>query len=118
MPTVKQKKVAKVVVNGGTPTEGMREAKYAPSVIRKPAVVTETEGYKEALAEYGLTEELITSSLVEDIKGKPKRRLGELQMGAELLGMKKGGKEEGSNVQLNQIILKFNSILDDEESDT
>jgi len=90
-PTIRQRKAAKVVVSGGTPTQALREANYAPSVIRKPKVVTEKEGFKEALREYGLTEELITAALVEDIEAKPQNRLGEMRLGAEILGM--NGKE-------------------------
>jgi len=112
MATVKQKKAAKVVISGGTPTDGMRAANYAPSVIRKPIVLTESQGYKEALAEYGLTEELITSALVEDIAKKPQKRLGELSLGADILGMKKG--DENQVPQINIIFNKINQILQDE----
>jgi len=40
-----KKKTIKAVVSGGTPTQAIREANYAPSVIRKPKVVTEKEGF-------------------------------------------------------------------------
>lgn len=89
MVTTKQKVAAKVVVSGGSPTDGMRKAKYAPSVIRKPQVLTDSQGFKDVLKQYGLTEELVTTALVEDIKAKPKKRFLELSLGADILNMKK-----------------------------
>ena len=52
MPTLKQKKAVKVVVSGGSPTEGMRQAHYAPSVIRKPKVLTGSKGWEELMERY------------------------------------------------------------------
>jgi len=95
MSTLNQKKAVKVVVSGGTPTEGMRVAKYAPSVIRKPKVLTESKGWKEEMARYGLTEKLISSSLVADIKAKPQNRKPELELGAKILRMTGDDKEGG-----------------------
>lgn len=51
--------------------------------------MTESPGFKQALAEFGLTEELITVSLVTDIKEKKGKRHQELKLGAEILGMVK-----------------------------
>ncbi len=62
---------------------------YGSGLQHNPNRVLESEGFKKALAEFGLTEELITVSLVEDIKAKPKARVKELGLGAEILGMKK-----------------------------
>lgn len=58
----------------------------------KQKEIIEAKGVKDALANYGLTEELVTTALVFDIKGKPKRRVKELSLGAEILGMKKQGE--------------------------
>lgn len=103
MATIKQKKAARVVVSGGSPTQAMREAGYAPSVVRKPKVLTETEGFKEALRELGLTEELVTGALVEDIEKKPQNRVPELRLAAEILNMndREGG---GGNKTLVLIV--------------
>ena len=106
-PTTKQRIVAKKVIQGDTPANGLREANYAPSVIRKPKQVTESEGYKEALREYGLTEELVASALVEDIEKKPQNRTSELNLGADILGMKKTGLNKGST-NILAIILNAN----------
>lgn len=64
-------------------------------------MVTESVGFKQALRDLGLTEDLITSSLVYDIREKPKDRLGELKLGAEILGMKSDEekpKEKSGNI--------------------
>ena len=37
----------------------------------------------------GLTEDLVTTALVEDIKAKPEKRVQELKLGAEILQMVK-----------------------------
>lgn len=62
---------------------------YTKAVAETPSRVLESAGFKDALTEYGLTEELITTSLVKDIKGKPLKRTQELKLGAEILGMVK-----------------------------
>lgn len=64
-------------------------AGYGKGVAKTPERVIESQGFKESLAEFGLTEELITSALVSDIKAKPEKRTQELKLGAEILGMVK-----------------------------
>lgn len=74
---------------------------YSKSIALNPQMVTESIGFKKALRDLGLTEQFITSSLVDDIKAKPADRLGELKLGAEILGMKSDEekpKEKGTNV--------------------
>ena len=41
----------------------------------------------QRIASWGLTPELITTSLVEDIKAKPQKRVEELKLGAKVLKM-------------------------------
>lgn len=67
-----------------------------------PSTIMEAKGVKEALKEYGLTEGLITKSLVEDIEKKPQNRVPELRLGAEILGMNDG--EKGNNKTLILIV--------------
>ncbi len=47
-----------------------------------------SEGVYRALQKYGLNEDLVTSALVDDIKAKPEKRLGELTLAADILGMR------------------------------
>ena len=90
MATIKQiKAVNKLVGNGGSITEAMREAEYSENTLNTPQKLTESKGYKELLIKHGLTEDLIVGALVEDIKSKPGKRLGELQYGGELIGINK-----------------------------
>lgn len=94
-PTPKQKKAAKAYVENlmsAKPVstgQVLRNVGFTDAVAHTPKFVTDTVGFKQALRELGLTEELITTSLVSDIKSKPKNRLGELRLGAEILGINK-----------------------------
>ena len=112
MPTLKQRKVAKALLDNALidnpPTMGemLEKVGYAKSVAEaKPGEIIDSQGVKDALAEYGLTEELITTALVHDIENKPKNRLGELRLGAELLGKLK--QPDGGNKTL--LLIQFDN---------
>lgn len=87
--TMKHRQLARVTAEyGGVP--GMTKKKLAQLAGLKTAgQVFEAPGFKVALSEYGLTESLVAKALVADIKAKPQKRLGELSLAAEILGMKK-----------------------------
>lgn len=70
---------------------------YSESMAEMPNRIVEAPGFKQALRDLGLTEELITSSLVQDIKAKPEKRIQELKLGAEILGMVKREDEPTRN---------------------
>lgn len=91
MATLKQKRaVKKILENPRLPLgEVMRQSGYSPQTALNPQDLTESKGFKQALAENGLTEAFITTALVSDIKAKPRKRFFELSLGAEILGMKK-----------------------------
>lgn len=90
----RQKKAAKAVIdnlmndNPKPLDKVLKSVGYGTGLQHNPNRVLESQGFKQAIRDLGLTEELITSSLVEDIKSKPQNRLGELRLGAEVLGMK------------------------------
>jgi hypothetical protein len=85
---------------------------YSRNIAEQPSRILEAPGFKQALAEFGLTEELITSALVSDIKGKPAKRHQELKLGAEILGMVK--REEKQNPeQRNTYNFIFNADVQD-----
>lgn len=71
---------------------------YTEKTALTPNVVIESIGFKQALRDLGLTEELITSSLVSDIKSKPEKRIQELKLGAEILGMVKREDEQPKGI--------------------
>lgn len=80
--------------------EVLLEAGYELSTAEKPELVLNTAGYKNAFAQYGLTEELITSSLVEDIEMKPQKRVRELELGADILSMRKRPIEPNQTINI------------------
>lgn len=77
----------KIVENRGNISKSMREAGYDDTTAKNPKNLTESKGYKEICEEYGLTDELIITSLVEDIKAKPQNRKPELELGAKMKGL-------------------------------
>lgn len=81
---LKQKAKGKVVLG-----KAMKEAGYSKAVQHNPKVVTESLGFKEAMAKYGLTEENFAAYLSEDLKSKPGERLGELRLMADTLNLTK-----------------------------
>lgn len=90
MSTLKQRMALESIVeNHGNIGQAMIEAGYEETTARNPLNLTSSKGYRELLHEYGLNEGLITKSLVQDIKNKEGKRLGELSLGAEILGMRK-----------------------------
>lgn len=53
MPTSKQKRAAKnIVENGGNVSKGMRDAGYSPATAKTPQKLTESKGWLELLDEY------------------------------------------------------------------
>lgn len=110
MSTDLQKKLVEaIIINGRLPLRKRKNKKelltsvgYGRLVAKKrPGEIIEAKGVKDALREAGLTEDLITQALVEDIKAKPKNRLGEMRLGAEILQMT-DGKPKGNT---------FNTII-------
>ncbi len=77
----------------------MKSVGYGTGLQNQPKRVLESEGFKAALAEFGLTEELITTALVSDINKKPQKRVQELKLGAEILGMVKREETPRSDVK-------------------
>ena len=104
MPTIKQRRAFdKILENAGNVSKSMTQVGYAPGTARNPKELTDSIGYQELLREAGLTEDLIATSLVEDIKAKPLKRIAELNLGAEVLGMKKREPIGNNNVLIIQI---------------
>ena len=90
MSTLKQRvALENIIENRGNIGRAMIDAGYDDTTAHNPSNLTNSKGYRELLHEYGLTEQLITESLVKDIKGKEGKRLGELTLGAEILGMRR-----------------------------
>ena len=92
MPTLKQLQAAqKTVKNGGNVTRAMLEAGYAPATVNNPSNLTKSKGFRTILEKAGLTENLVATALVEDIKNKPQNRSRELALASDILGLRQTG---------------------------
>jgi len=104
MGTLMQKKAAEITVEKVGKSRGKKISKgeiilaagYGNSIAKNPDKVFETEGFKEELAALGFSEELVKKALTEDILGKPRRRVKELELAANILRMteEKGGSNK------------------------
>ncbi len=108
MPSVKLLEAVKdITENHRSVSQAMRNAGYAESTATKPSNLTNTKAFKELMNERGLTDELLTDSLKEDILLKPQNRLGELALMAKL----KGHLKEQENPNVNNVIVLPNSLI-------
>lgn len=88
MASEKQRRaVDNLVENGGIISRAMQDAGYSPKTAKTPQKLTESKGFKEIMEEYGLTDELIIGSLVDDIKSKKRNRVAELTLAAKIKGL-------------------------------
>lgn len=106
MSTALQEKTAKIALNNPELLKDGNKGKlvelggYGIPMQNNPAKVLESKGFKEEIRKLGLTEELITGALVEDIKLKPQNRVPEMRLGAEILGMNNREENQGGNKTL------------------
>lgn len=77
--------VKALVENGGNVSRAMITAGYSENTAQTPAKLTSAHGFKQAMKELGLTDELLVSALVSDIQNK-QNRFNELQLGFKLRG--------------------------------
>ena len=104
-PTPRQRKAAKAYIDNflsGKPVSTaivLKSVGYGTGLQNQPSRVVESKGFKDSLKEFGLTEELITTALVQDIQTKPEKRVQELKLGAEILGMVKREEAPKSDVK-------------------
>lgn len=124
-PTIKQKKAFDILVESGrkgksmTKGEAMVQAGYTIETAKAPTKLTESEGWKKLLEECGLTEELIATALTADIKKKKGKRVMELNLGAEILGMKKRKEDEKPPTELHLHLhnTKITKVISQAEAD-
>jgi len=121
MSTELQKELAEaIVINKSLPvykrknkTDLLVSTGYSPKTASTEAKqILESKGVKDALRDMGLTEELVITALVEDIKNKPSKRFLELSLGAEILGMKQHDKKNMNQANLvflpSELMNKYN----------
>lgn len=87
MATLKQRRAAeKLVENGGNVSQAMIDAGYSPATAHNPSKLTERKGFQDLCDDLGLTENLLVTALVSDIKKKPKNRKAELELAFKVRG--------------------------------
>lgn len=85
--TTRQKDAAqKMVENGGNASRAMRDAGYSPATAKTPSKLTASKGFRQVMDDCGLTDELLISALVDDIKSKKGNRRAELELAFKLKG--------------------------------
>ena len=88
----------KILENPGRPVkEIMEEVGYSPNTAHNPKDLTTSKGFRELMTDVGLTEELVATALVDDIRNKPGKRTSELTLAARILGMDAGETPAGAN---------------------
>jgi len=105
-PTIKPKPahykvLDNLVENGGNKYKAIVDAGYSKETAKTPSKVVESKGFLRALDECGLTEQVLNTALSEDIKGKPKNRLGELTLAYKLRGLLSDRVEGNKTLVLN-----------------
>ncbi len=90
-PTIRQMAAADEILKNQMkyPADRLTKKQIATEVGYLTTAPLKSDGVKVALARYGLTEELITAALVDDINSKPGQRVAELRLGADILGISK-----------------------------
>ena len=115
MATALQENLAKEIVKNTRRKKPLNKGQlvelggYSKTVaIAKPEVILSQKGVKDSLRKLGLTEELITNALVEDIAEKKGNRVRELALGADILGMTEEDKGGDKTFNITQIIINGN----------
>lgn len=95
-----------IVASGGKSIgKALLSVGYSHSIAKNPKRVLDSKGFRDLLHNQGLTEELVATSLVDDIKAKPKHRVQELSLAADILRMR-GASNQGDTFVPVQINIK------------
>lgn len=89
----------------------MLEAGYTEASAKNPKILTESKAFKMICEESGLTPELITNALVEDIKSKKGKRKPELELASKILGIHTEKTEVTEVKSLSDLMRKDQSDL-------
>jgi len=97
-PNFRQKKLALAVIENMQKKQPLNKRELLESVsygeiAKQPSRILESKGYLQALRDLGLTEELVTTSLVDDINKKPQNRVKELSLASDILQMRKPSED-------------------------
>lgn len=95
--------VKNLTENGGHLRNALLQAGYSQSIADYPSKVTTTKGFIEAMNVAGLSLDTLNTYLAQDLKSKPRQRLGELTLAYKLHGKLK------ENVQDNRTLVLVTS---------
>lgn len=121
MATTKQKAIFNKLVDpqtgqftGKSAKQALIETGYSESTALSQAKRTlESVGFRELLAEVGLTPNFLGKALFDDIKNKPGRRVREIELAAKMTGMLK----DQNNVQVNITLEDILAPISDRQED-
>ena len=100
-PTRRQRLAVQTLVASSSKKEGLTAAGYSKAIAKQPHKVIESKGFIKALEEIGLTDDFLNKALFDDIKMKPKQRLGELTLAYKLKGKLSDTKDGNKTLILN-----------------
>lgn len=92
--------VQKLAENGGHLKDALLQAGYSESVAESPTKVTTTKGFIEAMNSAGLSVDTLNTYLAQDLKAKPRQRLGELTLAYKLHGKLKENTQDNRTLVL------------------
>jgi hypothetical protein len=115
MSTYKQQQALnRIVENGGNVSQAMRDVGYSDNTAKTPQKLTESLGFIELCEEKGLTNDLLVSALVEDIRDKKGNRKAEIELGFKIKG--RLNSTQGKEAIVGNTIL-FTALSKDEETE-
>lgn len=92
--------VKAIVENGGNVSKAMREVGYSENTAKTPSKLTTSQGFIQAMESAGLSIATLNMYLANDLKNKPKQRLGELTLAYKLHGKLKENTLENKTLIL------------------
>ena len=110
-------KISKGKVNKG---KALAKAGYSKQTQKSPKIVTESQGFKQYMAEAGINEVSLAKMLAYDLEAKPTERLGEMKLAAELMGVKENNLNvnvKKSDEGLENLASLISSMSDEEDSE-
>ena len=129
MPTQRQKRVAKLLIENATldkPLNGgeiVESGRYSHSMVIKPSVVLESQGVKEALNDYGFTidnAKKVVARILLDDETEPNARLKASDQVFKVHGGYAPEKRETVSVNINatpEEMNKYNALRDKYEQE-
>ncbi len=119
MSTIKQNlALEKMVENGGNVSQAMRDVGYSENTAKTPQKLTESIGFMELCEDKGLTNDLLVSALIEDIKTKKGNRKAELELGFKIKGhlvQKTGNGDKNANDEVRSLRIVFDRTFKEKE---